>query len=310
MNNINSLNEKLQFLITDELMQAMGLSHTHWFRPVIHAFVKRGTRHFADVCAQLDFDIGTIGFTPAVRRFAKNFISGCHHYGVNHIPSTGPVLITSNHPGAADSVTILTLINREDVKIVLTGVPFTSALNYAQKHFIRVKSDTETRSQVIRDIIHHLKDDGVVVIFPTGHVTPDPGMNPNPQIVLEDWSQSIAIIMRSVPETKLLMTVISGVIEPRFLNSPLCKIRKSKWRQQILAEFMQITWQMMRPGTATPIPRVTFMPPINGKSLMELASKNGPPTRQEIHNVILTHAEEGVSKHIEVHDDVLFTSFE
>ena len=304
-----SLTDTLQALITDEFMTAMGFKQTHWSKPAIHAVVKKGTRHFADLCTQLDADIAMYGITQAARRLAPNFIVGCFHHGTEHIPCNGPLLITSNHPGAADAVTILALTNRDDVKIVLTGVPYTKALPNAQSHFIHVTPDTNVRSQVIRDIISHLKNEGAVFIFPTGHVTPDPELNPNESLVFEGWSESIALIMRSVPEANLLVTVISGVIEQRFLNSPICKLRRIKWRQQILAEFMQIIWQMMHPTGITTQPRVTFVPPVTGRSLLHLASNNHKPTRQALHDVILRHAVEGLKIHADVKDTTTYTAF-
>jgi hypothetical protein len=310
MNQRLTLTDTLQMLITDEFMKAIGVKSTHWSRPALHAIVKRGTRHFAQICTQLNTDLGTEGFRYAVRNLVPNFLAGCYHSGATTIPEDGPVLITSNHPGAADSLAVLFKVNREDVKIVITGVPYTEALYNAHKHFIYVKPDTQTRSQVIRDIIRHLRNGGAILIFPTGHVTPDPELTPVTTEVLTDWSPSVSIILRKVPETKLVMTVVSGVIEERFLNSPLCKIRKSKWRQQILAEFFQITWQMMHPLKSTVQPRVTYIKPVTGKYLLQLASQNDtPPSRQQLHNVILTHAETAIKKHLEAKNKFIHTPF-
>jgi hypothetical protein len=226
----------LQELITDEFMKAIGLSQSHWSRVILHALSKRGTYHFAEVCSQLNTNLGTVGFIHSVKHLAPNFLAGCYHFGTSNIPTTGPLLVTSNHPGGADSVAILSHIKREDVKIVITGVPFTEALFNARKHFIFVKTDVQTRSQVIRQVIQHLRNKGAVLIFPTGHVTPDPDLTPNADLVLKDWSPSIALILRKVPETQLLMSVVSGVIEKRFLNSPFCKIRKDQWRQHCVEQ--------------------------------------------------------------------------
>ncbi len=304
-----SLNETLQVLITDEVMKLLGLGLTHWSRQGIHNFIKKGTQHFADLFAVLDAEIGPYGLTQAVRRLLPNFIAGCYHHGTSHVPSTGPLLVTSNHPGAAEAMTILALLQRDDVKIVISGIPFLTALSNVQQHFIRVTSDLATRSLAIREIISHLKNSGAVIIFPTGHMTPDPELTPDMALVFEDWSQSIALILRRVPGVKLLMTVISGVIEPRFLRSPLCKLRKSKRHQQILAEFMQIIWQMMHPATTTITPRVTFMPPISGSTLAEFGHIKGMDARMGLHTAILSKAAEALIHHISVRDDAVYATF-
>ena len=303
-----TLNEILQVLITDEFMKAMGLGIAHWSRQVIHSLIKKGTRHFADLWVDLDADICTYGITQAVRRILPNFIAGYYHHGTSYVPSTGSLLVTSNHPGTVDSLTILALLQRDDVKIVLSGNPFMTALPNAQQHSIRVTTDSGTRSQVIREIISHLKNSGAVLIFPTGHLTPDPALTPDVALVFEDWSQSIALILRYVPETKLLMTVVSGVIEPRFLRSPLCKLRKSRLRQQILAEFMQMIWQMMRPANTTITPRITFMTPRTGASLTEYGPVKSTGVRKRLHDAILVQAAEGLRQHITLRNDAVYAS--
>jgi hypothetical protein len=303
-----TLSGTLQALITDELMKAMGLGLTHWSRNYIHTFIKKGTRHFADLWVDLGADIRTDGVTQAVRRLLPNFIAGCYHHGTSHVPSTGPLLVTSNHPGTVDALTILALLQRDDVKIVLSGVPFITALPNAQQHFIRVTTDSVTRSLVIREIISHLENSGAVLIFPTGHITPDPELTPDVAVVFEDWSQSIALVLRCVPETKLLMTVVSGVIEPRFLRSPLCKLRRSRRRQQLLAEFLQIIWQMMRPAAIATTPRVTFMTPTTGAALVEHGPVNGTGIRRRLHSAILVQAAEGLRQHIAMRNDAFCAS--
>jgi hypothetical protein len=298
----------LQVLITNEVMKAMGLGFTHWSRHYLHTLIKKGTRHFADLWVDLDADICAYGITQAARRLLPNFIAGCYHHGTSHVPSTGSLLVTSNHPGAADALTILALLQRDDVKIVLSGIPFLTALPNAQQHFIRVTTDSVTRSLVIREIISHLENSGAVLIFPTGHITPDPEFTPDVALVFEDWSQSIALVLRCVPKTKLLMTVVSGVIEPRFLRSPLCKLRRSRRRQQLLAEFLQIIWQMMRPAAIATTPRVTFMTPTTGAALVKHGPVNGTGIRRRLHSAILVQAAEGLRQHIAMRNDAFCAS--
>jgi hypothetical protein len=209
-------------------------------------------------------------------------------------------LVTSNHPGAADVLTILSLIARDDVKIVVSGVPFMSALSNAKNHFIQVQADPSQRSFVLREIITHLKNDGCVFMFPTGHVTPDPSFENDNSIVFEDWSESVSLVLHAVPKTQLLITICSGVIEPQILRSPLLKLRKIKWRQQILAEFLQIMRQMMRPSSVVVTPRVTVCAPITGEQLKNVTSyDNHKSSRRALHSEILNRAEACLKCHTE-----------
>ncbi|TFG68178.1 MAG: hypothetical protein E4H27_08200 [Anaerolineales bacterium] len=307
---VKDITDSLQVLITGEVMKALGFPLTHWTRKLIHTTIQRGTRHFSELCAGFDADIFAMGLSQALRRFLPNFITGCYHFGTSTIPATGPLLVTSNHPGAADALTALTLLHRDDIKIVLSGVPFTAALPNAQQHFIHVTSDLSMRSMVIREIIAHLKNGGAIFIFPTGHVTPDPSMAIDPEVIFGDWSQSIALILQRCPEANLQIAVISGVIQQRFLNSPICKLRKIPWRQQILAEFIQIIWQMMRSETLTLTPKVTFMAPVSGQDLVKgVSTIESQTTRMELHTAILNHAKEGLKQHIHTRDVACYTPF-
>jgi hypothetical protein len=309
MNYTHSINDTLQTLITDEFMKALGLRQEHWSRWIVHQVVRRGTKHFSNLCAQLDADVTELGFSQAVRNFIPNFAAGCYYTKTETVPESGPLLITSNHPGASDVLAILSLVNRDDVHIVLSGVPITAALPHAQKHFIHVKQDANQRSGVIRSMISCLKAGEVVFIFPTGHVTPDPEIIPDAALVFEDWSESIALVLRSVPQAKLQMVVASGVIEKRYLESPLVRIRKVKWRQQILAEFLQITGQMMRPVKPVICPRITFMPAVTGSDLAQQTATDGQPSRIELHNTLLKHAEKGLRLHLETQKTTAYVNY-
>ncbi|MDF1512876.1 MAG: 1-acyl-sn-glycerol-3-phosphate acyltransferase, partial [Anaerolineae bacterium] len=288
---------ELQQSITDEILKAVGLQPTHWSRPLFHSVLNRGTYRFSALCAQFDSDINTFGVSTAVTNLASHFISGIRHYGSQYIPREGSLLVTSNHPGATDALAVISLLHRDDIKIVLSGVPFTKSLTNAQPHFIHVVSNPMQRSLVIRNIISHLKDGGAIFIFPTGHVTPDPKTSSESQVIWEDWSESIAFIMQHAGKTRLLPAVVSGVIEDRFLNSPLCKIRRVKWRQQILAEFMQIIWQMMRPTAPKNItPLVTFIEPVSGDALKTQFQFSNGQRRTFYHQAVLNCAVKGLKQ--------------
>lgn len=292
-----TLETKLQNMITDELMKAAGLAASHWTRPLVNVIVNKSTRTFARFCAQLDEDLVSSTFSAAVRKFTGHFVSSCTYDGVETIPQDGPLLVTANHPGATDALVILSMMQREDIKIVLSGVPFTSALPNAQNHFIHVPSHPHDRSIVIRNIISHLRSHGCVFIFPTGHVTPDPEWVQDPNLILQDWSPSVAFVLEKVQQTQLVLTIVSGVTEKRFLHSPLVKFRKTEWRQQILAEFLQILTMLVRKNPSPLIPRVTFMPPYTAGELVGRLTGDAKEIKQVLHNTVLELGKSALEKH-------------
>lgn len=92
------------------------------------------------------------------------------------IPSTGPVIIVANHPhGLVDGLVLAELIGkvREDYKILtrslLTGIP------EIEKFMLPVAFPHEENSQRLninmrKEAMAHLKDAGVIVLFPAGVV--------------------------------------------------------------------------------------------------------------------------------------------
>ena len=111
----------------------------------------------------------------------------------------GPLLVVSNHPGAFDSVAILSCIPREDVKVLLSDVPFTRAFTSARRYFIYVPPDASGRMTTLRASIDHLKSGGALLIFAHGDVEPDPEVSPGADESIQDWSRSIEIMLGEVP---------------------------------------------------------------------------------------------------------------
>lgn len=92
---------------------------------------------------------------------------------IENIPSTGRVVIVSNHPlGALDALCLLKLISkvRKDVKIVAND--FLADLKAMDSLFIKVDNyKTKQSKEAIKDIYKALDNEEVVVMFPAGEVS-------------------------------------------------------------------------------------------------------------------------------------------
>jgi len=175
----------LQQTITLEVAKALGFSRTGRAPKLIAPLVAAATGRFARLAARFDEDVVSAGLCEAARRFLPAFIAGCRQTGAEGVPVAGPLLIASNHPGASDALAIAVSLGRDDLHIALSDSAFVRALPHAGQHFIRVPLDTEGRAQVIREIIETLRAGKSVLIFPTGHVTPDPEMARDPAIIID-----------------------------------------------------------------------------------------------------------------------------
>ena len=137
-----------------------------------------------------------------------------------------------------------------------------------------------------------MKDGGVSLIFPSGVVDPDPAVLPGAHQALGAWSSSLELILRRVPETKVLVSIVSGVLAPTCLRNPITRLPKEKWRQQKLAEFFQVMQQLFFPHSFGLTPRISFGEPL---SITELSTEGEPTT---ILDAIIEQARELLTAHM------------
>jgi hypothetical protein len=79
---------------------------------------------------------------------------------------------------------------------------------------------------------------------------------------IQDWSRSIEIMLREVPEARLQAAMISGAQTSKFTRSPILKIRKSAPRRQKVAEVLQMIRQMIFPPRVRLSVHISFAKPI------------------------------------------------
>lgn len=99
-----------------------------------------------------------------------------------HIPKTGPVLVIANHPfGVIDGLILCSIIAnvRQDYKIITHQV-LRQAPAVKDKilpiDFAETEAALQTNLNTRRVALTHLKDDGVVIIFPAGGISAAPNL--------------------------------------------------------------------------------------------------------------------------------------
>jgi 1-acyl-sn-glycerol-3-phosphate acyltransferase len=187
--------------------------------------------------------------------------------GAEKIPLHGPLLIASNHPGTLDAPVIISELSREDIKLIISGVPVVQSLPGASRYLIYTPYDDHQRISVVRAAIRHLKAGGALMIFPTGKLDPDPACLPGAAEALAEWSDSLEIFLRRAPETIVIPTIVSGVFAPSTLRNPLTRLRKEFWMQQRIAEYIQVIQMMFFNKKFGLKPRVTFGEPVRAADI-------------------------------------------
>jgi len=259
---------RLTRYITDQIFLAFGLPAEGWARRWLWPVVWPPAHAFSELAARFDRKVAEEGLSAAMRWLLPRFVRSLWIKGRENVPQEGPLLVVSNHPGTVDSVAIAATLPRPDLKIVATGIPFLKELPVTRKHLIYATLDPHERMVTLRQSLQHLKQGGALLIFPSGRIDPDPLCLPGAEKALEHWSASVELFLRRLPQTRLLITMVSGVLEPGCMRNPLVRLRRLDWEQRRIAEFIQVIQQLLIPHRFSLSPRLTFAPPLPVSQLL------------------------------------------
>jgi hypothetical protein len=274
----------LRETITDEILAAFGLPRRGWQRRLFSPVFWLPAQIFGRIMAGIDRIVGEQGLPEAAKRLLTYFVDDIQVTGKENIPPAGPVLIASNHPGAYDSVAILACLPRKDVKLVVSDIPFLHSMPAASRQMVYTTPGTQGRMAAVRGVMRQMQAGGAAMIFPSGLVDPDPEVLPEAEKQLESWSGSLDLVMRKIPETKIVVTIASGVLSPICMHNPLTRLRKKEWEQRKLAEFLQVIQQLALKRRFGLRPRLTFDVAMTGSEL--LAQSQSP----DLHRAIVERA--------------------
>ncbi len=256
-------------LIDNEVIMAAGLSVDGWPGRHLHGILQRATRRFSELFAEVDRMIGEQGLPAAAHWLLLKLVADFTTRGAANIPREGPLVIASNHPGAVDSVTLAAAAERNDLKIVAGIAPFLENLPNVRKHLIFTPyDDVQARMLAVRESIRHLQEGGALLLFARAGIDPDPSFMPHALEELSGWSRSLEIFLRSVPQTQVVVSIVSGVIAPPYMHHPITWLRRARPDRQRLAIMIQIIQQMLGKKLDI-IPRVSFGELLNMASIGE-----------------------------------------
>jgi 1-acyl-sn-glycerol-3-phosphate acyltransferase len=230
-----------------ELIKAFALKQTRLTERLIRMLFGRAVQRVAEIGIGLDHVVAESGVAAGARWLLPHFVKGYEARGVENIPPEGPLIIASNHPAAYDSLVISAHINRPDYKIIIGDIPFFEHLPHISEHAIYAPggNDVQGRMQAIRASIRHIKNGGALLIFARGEIEPDPAFMPAPDGEFSLWSRSLQVFLEHVPQTRVLVTIVSGVIAHRIWHHPITWLRKARPDRQRLAFMTQIIQQVL-----------------------------------------------------------------
>jgi hypothetical protein len=261
---MESLDERIRFLtntLLDEIVHAVGLRKTATARKVFSLFFRKATHRLAEIGVKADQVICTDGFPAGCRWMMSHWVRDVVTRGAANIPTDGPLLVVSNHVGAYDIVVVPSQVNRPDLKIIASDIPYLMNLPAASEHLIFTSIEGPDRWIAARAGINHLQEHGSLLLFGTGAIDPDPEFFPQAEEHIDNWSPSIDLFLHKVPETLVILAIASGFLTHQWLTHPLTRLRRVEWEKHRLAEFGQVLQQLFRPGKLFVTPHVSFSPP-------------------------------------------------
>jgi len=233
-------------------------------RLLAHA-LRKPVGHFSGLIANLDTIIGRDGIVAAARYALPELCRPADALGQENVPASGPLVIASNHPGTYDAFSIISNLPRDDVKLIVSGIPFFRNLPHASRHFIFATHNTNDRTNVIRQSIRHLQAGGALLIFPSGRIDPDPSVLPGAVDGLRRWSRSIEVFLRKVPQANLVLTIASGVLSDKYIHHFIPRMFSNDHERRRITEFMQVISQMVRLEPLDLHPKVNFSEPLSAQ---------------------------------------------
>jgi len=138
-------------------------------------------------------------------------------------------LIVSNHPGICDSASLLSIIERPDIKIAAFDKTFFKSLPNLYKYLIPIEEGRHGFSNSISLMLRHLENGGALLLYPAGIIEPDPEYNKD---FLKEWFSVIGYFCLKAQKKnfnfKILPVVVSNIYSKKTLELKLVNLKKNK----------------------------------------------------------------------------------
>ncbi len=261
--------EALSESLVGEIFKALGLSGAGRVRRILGPLFRRATRRLSQIGVTFGRLCESDGFPKAAEWALTHWCTDMRARGTAEAPAGGPLLVVSNHPGTYDALVIAAHLKRDDMLIFASNIPFLENLPRVSRYFFFLDPiDVQARMRETRSGIRHLQQGGAILLYGSGQIDPDPALFPDEAArCVERWSRSIDLFLRLVPETKVLLSVVSHVVSRGWARSPLTWLRRRPLDKRRLVEFGQVLQQLFFPGSLYLSPRLSFSPPLAVEAL-------------------------------------------
>ncbi len=195
---------------------------------------------------EFDADISQIGLQKAAQKLLKNHAGQVQHKGLT-IPKTGPLLIAINHPGLADVLVLLSILERKDIRIIAAERSLLRALPNLCNHLIFLGDKLQLRLSSIREAKAHFNRGGCIILFAKGSIESDPLIDKQAALEsLEGWKESLNVFASLHPEVRLQAAIVKGIRHPATFHHPLLCLQRDPKERDWLAATLQLILKRYR----------------------------------------------------------------
>ena len=265
--NSDGRNDQLSAAYLYQVARVLALPQVNTVQYLLNLVIGKAAYRLAELSVELDQKVQQGGPAIGARWLLSHFVADYGAQGQERIPEKGPLIVAANHPSSYDALVITACINRPDYKIIIGDIPPYHFLPNVCKHIIFSPpvEDAFGRMRALREAIQHLREGGALLMFPRGNIEPDPAFMPNPGTEFDRWSRSLEILLRRAPQTRILPTIVSGVISQNAMRHPITWFRRSQKDRQRLTYIYQIIRQVLSGEELFGLkPQVTFGEIITG----------------------------------------------
>ncbi|MDX9993228.1 MAG: 1-acyl-sn-glycerol-3-phosphate acyltransferase [Anaerolineales bacterium] len=224
----------------DDLVGSFGWQNSPRLAAAVRKVFQRPAKKFASQMLLFDADVDQRGLALAAQSLFERYAQNLRVFGAAHIPQHGPALFVSNHPGMVDTLALFIAIQRADLRILAIERPFLTSLTHTSRQLIFLNDDPTRRLATVKQIAAHLKNGGAALTFPNGKIDPDPNVYSGACAMLDEWSNSAGLFSRFAPETRIIPTLVRGVLWEKAVRHPLTRLKKTQFEREKLGAALQL----------------------------------------------------------------------
>jgi hypothetical protein len=255
--------EELEEFFIDEIFKNIGMGTESLVQKIATPLISPFVRRFVRKAGEFDQSVAEVGFSQTSKIWLRKWTPGVIAHGIENIPDSGPFIIAINHAGTYDSLAVVASLKRKDYKLIVSANPFFRMLPHAQGNFIFATRDPHVRMATMRRAIRFLQDGGLLVMFPSGKLEPDPAYYPQEALqFLDQWSNSPEVFCRKIPGAGISVALASSVLDPNYVKHFLTRFRSTNYDKLKVSEFLQVIDLVIRDKHVDTSPVITYSKPI------------------------------------------------